>query len=175
MQCQTFDGYTIRSLKLWCSIFFVSGLLAPARSQSSAWDSAQFSWPQELGRDITNARIMSWEFSPGEDGYGPDSIDKLGEHFLHEVELTKSGSEAASRPSIFIAHSLGGLIVKSVSKYFDRINKCLLIVDRPFSNHPSCIPLRPFSTSPRVCVSSEHLRLGVERRGGMLFQRLEEC
>lgn len=105
----------VSELISWSSIVFVSGLESQRRSQLSTWK-AKFFWPTELlPNDVPNVRILVWKFAPEKDANaaGP-SIGLLGEKLLRDLMASRKTSEAATRPVIFIAHSLGGLIVKSV-------------------------------------------------------------
>ena len=76
-------------------------------------------WPQDLlPKDVPNCRIFTW-------GYNVDtpylrtsvSTATISDHsrgLLSDLAGYRTSEEEESRPIIFIAHSLGGVVVKEV-------------------------------------------------------------
>ena len=126
-----------KDVKITADIVFIHGLTG---GRDSTWTAkgAEEPWPKLLLSDenddeddedekgpgcaLKTARIMSW-------GYDADIMKLVGaagqnrvmdhaRNLLGALEDVREGS-AANRPLIFIAHSLGGLVVKAVSQYLD--------------------------------------------------------
>lgn len=113
--------------KITADIIFVHGLTG---GRNSTWkaDKAKEPWPKAFLKDeesknsqypLKSARIMSW-------GYDADVVKLVGaagqnrimdhaRNLLGALEDERDDDEAATRPLIFVAHSLGGLVVKAVS------------------------------------------------------------
>jgi hypothetical protein len=126
-----------KGVKITADIVFIHGLTG---GRDSTWTAkgAEEPWPKLLPRDenddeddedekgsgypLGTARIMSW-------GYDADIVKLAGaagqnrvmdhaRNLLGALEDVREGP-AANRPLIFVAHSLGGLVVKAVSRYLD--------------------------------------------------------
>lgn len=74
-------------------------------------------WPQMLLPQVMpTARIMTWGYDVGIDsllrGTSTASVFRHAGMLLSDLETARRGDGAALRPIIFIAHSLGGIVVK---------------------------------------------------------------
>ncbi|KAF2802525.1 uncharacterized protein BDZ99DRAFT_206273 [Mytilinidion resinicola] len=100
-----------------CDVIFVHGLNGNA---FSTWQSGDVLWPRDLlPRDIPNARIYSFGYEvPIWSLSKPTPADTIAENLLAEVAKIRSDDTHFDRPLIWIAHSLGGLIVKGVGTYY---------------------------------------------------------
>lgn len=77
-----------------------------------------------LQRDVPNLRVFLYGYdSRFEDQRPLQDVHKLGESFKREIRLMRSGQASTRRPRpfIFIAHSLGGLIVKEALIQMQRL------------------------------------------------------
>ncbi|MCJ1371571.1 hypothetical protein MMC20_002789 [Loxospora ochrophaea] len=75
-----------------------------------------------LSKDIPNARILSWGFDANTQGslqLNSKFLDEHTEALLSDLCLERQLTKTRSRPIIFIAHSLGGIIVKSALIHSD--------------------------------------------------------
>jgi len=74
-------------------------------------------WLQALlPEKIRNARIFSWGYDANTHSNSPISVQYLYDHatqLVSDLALERQLSETEQRPIIFIAHSLGGIVVKS--------------------------------------------------------------
>jgi hypothetical protein len=101
------------------SIVFISGLEGQVKSRLSAWESSIFYWPRELRQALPNGRILVWSVTLNQGMNIVDAIDALSKTLLADLSKARSTSEARERPLVFIAYSLGGIVLESVSiKYF---------------------------------------------------------
>lgn len=82
-------------------------------------------WPRDfLPRDCPQSRIMVWGYdSRITKGYAPSNKNNI---FAHAKDLLHSlrRERTTRRPIVFLAHSLGGLIVKEASITFPAFNPC---------------------------------------------------
>jgi len=75
-------------------------------------------WPADiLPDDYTNVRILTYGYDSNVSRYfkGPTNklnLSQLGEGFLNRVAGERRQAKASGRPIVFVAHSLGGLLVK---------------------------------------------------------------
>ncbi|KAK8138051.1 hypothetical protein PG984_001431 [Apiospora sp. TS-2023a] len=87
-------------------IIFVHGLNG---HRVGSWTKDSVCWPRELlGSDVPHARIISWGY-PSILGEGNDMFVDLGEALLVDLSRIR---EAIFRPIFFVAHGIGGIIVK---------------------------------------------------------------
>lgn len=73
-----------------------------------------------LPRSCPETRVLTWGCEAvarggmlGEKG----DVFSIADRFLRELTLLRNETETARRPIMFVAHSLGGIIVKEVSLY----------------------------------------------------------
>ena len=72
-------------------------------------------WPKDLlPQDCPNARILTFGYAALVLGATPPLIKDLGQTLLNTLVINRRNKKATTRPLIFVAHSLGGIIVKSV-------------------------------------------------------------
>ncbi|KAL3420621.1 nacht and wd domain protein [Phlyctema vagabunda] len=106
-------------------IIFVHGLGGTSRATWSYNRDLDFFWPGKwlpLEPDIQNARILSFGYNAHFAAPGPApiaGISDFAKDLLFEMKYAKNKRledlEIGKRPLIFIAHSMGGLVVKKVS------------------------------------------------------------
>ena len=97
-----------------------SASLSPEVTQSEAGsETSKVFWPCDLlGPDLQNARIMTYGYDARiatllnrtADG----SIFTIAQDLVTRLELSRQSDEMEDVPIIFVAHSLGGLVVKDV-------------------------------------------------------------
>ncbi|VUC20827.1 unnamed protein product [Clonostachys rosea] len=68
-----------------------------------------------LPRDIPNARVMSFGYESHVRSKSVAEIEDTARQLLNGLKSKRETENACSRPLIFIAHSLGGLVVKKAS------------------------------------------------------------
>jgi len=101
------------------SVVFVHGLQG---HPFNTWRSQKAMWPQDFLRtDFPTARIFTFGYSSLLDEGTSPSIKGLGQLLLGDLSRHRD-VRINSRPIVFVAHSSGGLIVKSVSKTACRIH-----------------------------------------------------
>ncbi|MCJ1386933.1 hypothetical protein MMC17_010062 [Xylographa soralifera] len=83
------------------------------------WRSEGGLWPRDfLSHDVTHARVLIYSYSPLLRVQNmPLTVQALGGLLLGEVSKSRKDEISATRPLIFVAHSLGGLVVKSALAY----------------------------------------------------------
>jgi hypothetical protein len=107
--------YPLRDIALTqSSIIFVHGLLGDPIQTWTA-ETGGF-WPRDyLPCDIKNARVLTFGYSALLGDGLSTSIKGLGQLLLGTICRDREESGALGRPLVFVAHSLGGLIVKAAS------------------------------------------------------------
>lgn len=76
-----------------------------------------FYWPWELSKSIPNARVMLFGYDTAISSEGRKNfvrIRGLAESLLQGLRTQRVTDAETKRPLLFIAHSLGGLVVKRV-------------------------------------------------------------
>ncbi|KAI0476311.1 hypothetical protein GGR56DRAFT_693683 [Xylariaceae sp. FL0804] len=87
-------------------IVLVHGLFG---SRLGSWSKAGICWPRDfLGQDVPNARVIAWGWA-GFLQAVDDNFAEAAAKLLTDVARVRAGTK---RPIIFIAHGLGGLLVK---------------------------------------------------------------
>lgn len=97
-------------------VVFVHGLDGDAYTtwqNGKEGDPDYFFWPEELGKDFQNIGIWSIGYPAGISEFGSAGmiIEKRAGNFALKLAISDLGLH---RPLIFICHSMGGLIVKSL-------------------------------------------------------------
>ncbi|KAJ5714223.1 uncharacterized protein N7483_011404 [Penicillium malachiteum] len=107
-----------------------------------------------LSQDIPNSRIMSWGYNassgPGQEQH---SLQNLSEKLVLDLYRLREMTKTQTRPIIFMAHSLGGSIVKSALVFSD------LERERPASR------LDVISASTRGIFFFDTTELGISTHG----------
>ncbi|KAK8055709.1 hypothetical protein PG993_000936 [Apiospora rasikravindrae] len=87
-------------------IIFVHGLNG---HRVGSWTKDSVCWPRDLlGTDVQHARIITWGY-PSILGEGNDMFADLAEALLVDISRVREG---IFRPIYFVAHGIGGIIVK---------------------------------------------------------------
>ena len=96
------------------SIVLVHGLSGhPVKT----WKSRNAFWPGDfLPVDIPKARILTFGYNSLVRADISFSVRDLGYALLQAVSRTRKETHTANCPLVFVGHSLGGLVVKSVSQ-----------------------------------------------------------
>lgn len=84
--------------------------------ESSNYQKSQVFWPEDLlPKDFPDARVLTFGYDSNVSQWfrGPANKNTLSEH-AHDLLSAISGCRPLHRPIIFIAHSLGGILVKEV-------------------------------------------------------------
>ncbi|KAI5839105.1 hypothetical protein DFP73DRAFT_502168 [Morchella snyderi] len=86
------------------------------REKSWTADNGVFWLRDELCRICTNSRILTWGYDGRTHGSTPLSCQTLYDHavsLVADLSLERRRTKTNERPIIFLAHSIGGIIVKS--------------------------------------------------------------
>ena len=103
------------STVLEMDIVLVHGLQGHAMG---TWATPKLYWPLDLlPKDLPAARIMTFEYDTLMLDEPPLQIRDLANMLLESLTINRRLSRAGSRPLIFVAHSLGGLLVKGAFLY----------------------------------------------------------
>ena len=96
-----------------------AAVLATGLEEEASNDPKSVFWPENLlPRDIPNARIFTYGYNAGVFGgvlKGPD-MNNVSQH-ANDLMISLNSELGNKKPIIFVAHSLGGIIVKDVPNY----------------------------------------------------------
>jgi pimeloyl-ACP methyl ester carboxylesterase len=95
------------------SIVFIHGLNGEA---FSTWQSDKMLWPKHLiPKDFPHARVFSIGYeAPVRSFPDPLFADTIAENLLGTMTKARHAEQVPYRPIIWVAHSLGGLLLKAV-------------------------------------------------------------
>ncbi|KAK0662486.1 alpha beta-hydrolase [Cercophora samala] len=113
-------------------IRWLAKLFKRTRQQTSAEGQATVFWPRDLlskHADCSKARIMTYGYNSfvlriaGDELVNAITMSEHGQSLLHDVARERQNDK--SRPLMFVAHSLGGLLVKAAlnTAYLERDNE----------------------------------------------------
>ena len=120
-------------LSSFFSIVFVHGLQGHA---TKTWTTSSLCWPKDLlPQDLPFARVMSFRYHPLSTFKPWPQVRDLAKILLDSLASNRRLSRAVTRLLIFVAHSLGGLIVKEVPNSSCICHHSGTDVDRLFSFH----------------------------------------
>lgn len=97
-----------------CSIIFVHGCTG---DREKTWTSqGEVLWPQDLlSKDVPTARILTWGYDAELVFSRPINMPYTGRSLVRDIEVWREDTVTpAERPIIFVAHSIGGLVVEQV-------------------------------------------------------------
>jgi hypothetical protein len=148
-------------------VIFVHGLDGDARSTWTAKDSASTFWPEWLGADLAGVCVWSLEYEAASlswKGTGMPLVDRAA----NILDLCTT-YDIGSRPLIFIAHSLGGLLVKQLLRCAKEYNNAawapfaintrgIVFLATPHSGSDKADWLEAFGTILRPNVTVHDLR-----------------
>ncbi|KAE9380746.1 hypothetical protein N431DRAFT_552847 [Stipitochalara longipes BDJ] len=103
-------------------IIFVHGLRGDRRK---TWTKGNVLWPESLLKPrFPNARIMTWGYDADVmkfmDNTGQSSISNHADQLLQDLSMERMTPEERNRAIVFVAHSLGGIVVKdALCKAYD--------------------------------------------------------
>lgn len=96
-------------------VICVHGLMGHPRKTWTK-DDEKFFWPAHLTEDLPEVRVLTFGYYADPGSFmGQVSQNRLGEHasdLLNKMATRREKSETEGRPIIWIAHSLGGLVVE---------------------------------------------------------------
>ncbi|KAK4216522.1 hypothetical protein QBC37DRAFT_337951 [Rhypophila decipiens] len=94
-----------------CDIIFVHGL---SGDDKTTWNCGSVSWPDELARVFPKARLLSFKYDRSIwTGSNLRAMQYVSERLLAILTTYRRREDAEHRPIIFVAHSLGGCLVKA--------------------------------------------------------------
>ncbi|CZR52801.1 uncharacterized protein PAC_02678 [Phialocephala subalpina] len=113
-------------------IVFVHGLHG---DREKTWTKNSVFWPQKLlPLDITDARIFSYGYDANIAHFwarpADNRLDTYSNDLFSQLNNRRAETPAANRPLIFVAHSLGGLVVAnamvdSASNSYQSLSSCI--------------------------------------------------
>lgn len=110
--------HSIRLLTRLYSVVTIHGLQGDIEKTWTHQPSQCF-WPRDcLAHDVPAARILAYGYNADAAfGGSTATVEDHAKDLLASL-LDKRGNGIASRPLVFVAHSLGGIIVKQVTTRF---------------------------------------------------------
>lgn len=136
-----------------CSVVFVHGLTG---NRQNTWthEDGVF-WPKDLlPEDVPTARIMTFGYDADVVGIiktaGSNTLRDHGKSLANDLAMRRARSNSTTRPLIFVAHSLGGLLVEQVRQ--TKSSWCYALIKMPIAGPPSCqrrCP-RPSQVAPAI-------------------------
>ncbi len=94
------------------SFCFVHGLQG---HPTKTWTALDVCWPRDLlPKEIPSARVLTFDYSARLGDDTPLVFRDLGKRLLESLAINRQHEKAATRRLIFVAHSLGGMLVKDV-------------------------------------------------------------
>jgi hypothetical protein len=88
--------------------------------RTDTWSYKETCWPKDfLPQDIPKARVMTFGYDVDTakviDTASNATLRNHGAALIYDLAMDRSDEKAERRPLIFVAHSLGGLVVEQVS------------------------------------------------------------
>ncbi|KAK0612772.1 hypothetical protein B0T17DRAFT_384102 [Bombardia bombarda] len=94
-----------------CDIIFVHGL---SGDDKSTWKCGSVSWPDMLAQEFKHSRLLSFNYDRSIwTGSNMRAMQSVAEQFLLKLTMHRRRDAVGHRPIIFVAHSLGGWLVKA--------------------------------------------------------------
>ncbi|MCJ1423210.1 hypothetical protein MMC29_001092 [Sticta canariensis] len=95
--------------------------------REKTWTLSNVNWLRDLlPSDIPNARVISWGYDANTHSNSPISAQHLYDHaktLVSDLCLNRKLTKTQTRPIVFVAHSLGGIILKSALIHSDAARK----------------------------------------------------
>jgi len=151
-----------------CSVILVHSLIG---GPEATWTVGSKCWPRDfLPVDFEDARVLSFGYSALLNPQTSLSAEALGQLLLRTLAVNRSAGSASGRPLVFIAHGIGGLIVKAVGKNClpPLSYSSLLTISRHCSRQIPASSMAPriSCSRPQPCASSARQASSIATRRG---------